>query len=457
MLGFGRDTVSRWVHTLVILIAALLPAALPAAAIAQGNPAETAILIRGADIYDGRNEVLTKGSDVLIRGNRIAEIGAGLAIPAGATVIDGQGKTVMPGLIDMHWHSLLSSVPKVMAITGDFGDLVLAGAKANEGVLLRGFTTVRDAGGNSFPIKRASDRGLFPGPRIYPSGAFIGQTSGHGDFRLPTAVPTPTLVPFDYMAATGNALIADGVPAVLQRVREVLRMGASQVKVMAGGGVSSLYDPLDTTQYTFEEMKAAVDVARTWNTYVMVHAYTDAAVRQAIEAGVLCIEHGHLLTDDTLKLMAERGIWLSIQPFLDDEDANPQPNPDSRAKQLQVSSGTERVYRLAKKYGVKTVFGTDILFDARLATRQGAQLAKLTRWFTPHEALMQATSTAGELLKLSGARDPYPGKLGVIEPDALADVLVVNGNPLADISLVADPAKNFVVIIKDGTIYKNDL
>ena len=234
-------------------------------------------------------------------------------------------------------------------------------------------------------------------------------------------------------------------------------MGASQVKVMAGGGVSSPYDPIDVTEYTFEEMKASVDVARTWNTYVAVHAFTDASVRQCLEAGVLSIEHVHLLQEETMKLIAKKGAWLSIQPILDDEDAVPFPDPVNQAKFIQVTAGTDHAYNLAKKYRVKLAWGTDTLFDPGLAKKQGKLLAKLQRWFSPYEALKMATYDNAQLLKLCGPRDPYPGELGVIAEGALADMILVNGNPLVDIDLVADAGRNFVMIMKDGKIYKNTL
>jgi imidazolonepropionase-like amidohydrolase len=226
---------------------------------------------------------------------------------------------------------------------------------------------------------------------------------------------------------------------------------------MAGGGVSSPFGPLDTTQYTEAELHAAVEAAEDWGTYVTVHAYTPRSIKRAIDAGVLCIEHGHLLDEATAKLMAEKGIWLSIQPFLDDEDANPVHSPMMRARQLEVIAGTDRAYALAKRYKIKTAFGTDVLFDARLAGRQGAQLAKLVRWYTSGEALKMATGDNGQLLALSGLRSPYPGKLGVVEEGALADLLLVDGNPVENIELISDPARNFVVIMKDGKIFKNSL
>jgi imidazolonepropionase-like amidohydrolase len=224
---------------------------------------------------------------------------------------------------------------------------------------------------------------------------------------------------------------------------------------MAGGGASSLYDPLDAVQYTPEEIRAAVDAANSWNTYVSVHAYTPTAIQMAIGAGVKCIEHGQLADDATAKLMAEKGIWWSLQPFLDDEDANKQANPASRAKQIEVSQGTENAYRLAKKYKIKTAWGTDTLFSATGGVKQNRQLAKLTRWYTAAEVLKMATSENAELLTLSGPRNPYPGKLGVVEEGALADLLLVQGDPVANIKLIETPDTSFVVIMKDGKIYKN--
>lgn len=420
--------------------------------------ADSGILFTNVHVFDGVRDARIEDTRVLVVGEKIAAIGADLQAGDGVTVIDGGGRTLMPGLIDMHWHSLFATVPQAQLYSADISYMALVGAQANEAALLRGFTTVRDVGGNVFALKRATDEGRYAGPRIYPSGPYLSQTSGHGDFRGPNDVPSHPGKPLDYFAAAGISLVADGVPAVMQRTREALRMGATQIKVMAGGGVSSSFDPLDVTQYTFEEMKAIVDVARTWNTYVAVHAFSDASVQQAIRAGVQCIEHGHLLGEETLRMMSDRGVWLSMQPILDDEDAIPFPEGSpNRAKFIEVTTGTDRVYRLAKKLGVKIVWGTDTLFSEKLAKRQGAQLAKLGRWFTPHEALVQATSRAGELLKCCGPRDPYPGALGVVAKGAWADLILVDGNPLEDLSVLAEPAERFVVVMKNGVVYKNTL
>lgn len=233
--------------------------------------------------------------------------------------------------------------------------------------------------------------------------------------------------------------------------------GASQIKLTAGGGVASPNSPLDATTFTEAELRAAVEAAENWGTYVTVHAYTPASIRRAIAAGVRNIEHGHLMDDASARLMAEKGIWLSMQPFPDELGESFRPGSVERAKFMQVFDGTDLTYRLAKKYGVKTAFGTDILFSAALAQRHGAVLTKLTRWYTPAEALAMATGTNAQLLALSGQRNPYPGKLGVVAEGALADLLLVDGNPLEDIRLIEDPGRNFVVIMKDGRVYKNTL
>jgi imidazolonepropionase-like amidohydrolase len=234
-------------------------------------------------------------------------------------------------------------------------------------------------------------------------------------------------------------------------------LGASQIKLTAGGGVASPNSPIDVSTFTEAELRAAVEAAENWGTYVTVHAYTSVAIQRAIAAGVTCIEHGHLMDEATARLIAERGIWLSTQAFADEmADAFP-PGSIEHIKALQVFAGTDRVFTLAKKYKIKTAFGTDILFSPNLAPRHGQLLTKLLRWYTPAETLAMATGTNAQLLAMSGKRNPYPGKLGVIEEGALADLLLVDGDPIADIKLIEDPAKNFVVIMKDGKIFKSTL
>ena len=443
---------TRGLATAVLLLCSAL-----GASSAQSQPAST-VLFQNVRVFNGTDK-LSAPTTVLVRGNVIERISAA-PIPvdrSGTTeVIEGGGRTLMPGLIDAHYHVMFAGIPLLAAMTGDIGYLHQVAGREATGVLLRGFTTIRDLGGPSFGLKRAIDEGVLLGPRIYPSGAFISQTSGHGDFRLLNELPREPNAPLSYTERIGAAAIADGVDQVLLRTREQLMRGASQIKLMAGGGVSSSYDPLDVTQYTEAEIRAAVGAAEDWGTYVTVHAYTPRAVQRAIAAGVKCIDHGQLADEATARLMAEKGIWWSLQPFLDDEDAPRYPEGSAnRKKLLEMTSGTDNAYKLAIKYKVKTAWGSDILFDPKLGERQGKQLTKLTRWYTPAQILKMATADNAELLALSGPRNPYPGKLGVVEEGALADLLLVDGDPLTNLKLIEDPDKNFVVIMKDGKLYKN--
>jgi imidazolonepropionase-like amidohydrolase len=400
---------------------------------------------------------LSQPTSVSISGNTIERIGDDLVSDSydDVDVIDGKGRTVLPGLIDAHWHSMWATVPMQVLMLSDAGYLNLLAARAAEQTLMRGFTTVRDAGGPAFALKRAIDGGVIPGPRIYPSGALISQTSGHGDFRMPSDLPRAYGAPPTQMERDGHVAIADSPDEVRLRVREQLRLGATQIKLMAGGGVTSPHDPLDSTQFTVDETRAAVEAAENWNTYVMVHAYTPRAIKQAVEAGVRCIEHGHLIDESTAELLAERDVWLSLQPFCADQDAGTPPTPHGRAKQQEILEGTPLAYELAKRYKIKTAFGTDTLFDAAIAARQNAQLVKLSRWYSPAEVLAMATRDNAALLAMSGPRNPYPGKLGVVEEGALADLLLVDGDPLSELALLEDYARNIVVIMKDGIVYKD--
>ena len=404
-------------------------------------------------VFDGRSNARAGPTTVTVSDRFIESIGDP---PPDGERIDATGHTLMPGLIDAHWHSILAGVSMLEVATSDPRYLMLRAAQQAERTLLRGFTTVRDTGGPSFPLKLAIDQGVIAGPRIYPSGAMITQTSGHGDFRMAPELPRDPSKPLAAVEQAGISAIADGVDEVLRAARQQLMFGATQLKVMAGGGVASRFDPLDATQYTEPEIRAAVTAAANWGTYVTIHAYTAASIQQAIRAGVRCVEHGQLLDDATVRLMADEGIWWCLQPFLDDEDANPMRDPASRAKQQQTHAGTERAYQMALAHDVKVAWGTDTLFAPALTERQGAQLAKLVRWYPPAQVLTMATHDNASLLAMCGERNPYPAPLGVIAPRAYADLLLVRGDPLSQIDLIADPA-NFAVIMKDGKIVKNDL
>ncbi|MDI4239132.1 amidohydrolase family protein [Bradyrhizobium sp. Arg237L] len=439
-------------RTFIAALLASIGMNLAASPTAQAQQA-SAVLFQNVRIFDGKNAALSAPSNVLIRNNKIEKISVS-PIQADAQVIAGGERVLMPGLIDAHWHAMLVRPTPAATLADDVGYNNLLAAAEATATLMRGFTTVRDMGGPSFGLKRAIDDGLVAGPRIYPSGAVITITGGHGDFRQLTDLPRTIGGMLSRMERIGGSMVADSPDEVRVRAREQLMQGASQVKLTAGGGVASPFSPLDVSTFTEPELRAAVEAAENWGTYVAVHAYTPASIQRSIAAGAKCVEHGHLMDEATARLMAEKGIWLSTQPFLDLAGASAL-GPSEQAKMRQVVAGTDRVYALAKKYGIKTAFGTDILFSQALAERQGAMLADLTRWYTPAEALAMATSTNAELLSLSGPRNPYPGKLGVVEEGALADLLLVDGNPIDNIKLVEDPAKNFLVIMKGGKVYKN--
>lgn len=275
-------------------------------------------LFSNVRIFDGKSDKLSAPSYVLVRGNVIEKIST-TPLPtdrrANTVIIDGGGRTLMPGLIDAHWHVALVRPTPVQLLTGDIGYLTLMAADEAKDTLMRGFTTVRDLGGPAFGLKRAIDEGLFPGPRIYPSGAVITVTSGHGDFRTAIEVPRTIGAPLSRQEIAGGAAVADSPDEVRVRTREQLMQGASQIKLTASGGVSSPNSPLDAITFTEPELRAAVEAAENWGTYVAAHAYTPESIQRAIRAGVRCIDHGHLMDEPTAKLMAEKGIWLSMQPI----------------------------------------------------------------------------------------------------------------------------------------------
>src|SRR5215471_10605227 len=262
-------------------------------------------LFSNVRIFDGKSGKLSAPSNVLVRGNVIEKIST-TPLPtdrrADTILIDGGGRTLMPGLIDVHWHAMLIRPTAVQSIVGDVGyNNIVAGAEATD-TLMRGFTTVRDVGGPSFGLKQAIDEGIVPGPRIFPSGAVITVTSGHGDFRQLSELPRTIGGPLSRMEQIGASAVADSPDEVRVRVREQLMQGASQIKLTAGGGVSSPHSPIDASTFTETELRAAVEAAGNWGTYVTVHAFTPAAIQRAIAAGVKCIEHGFMMDEATAKL-----------------------------------------------------------------------------------------------------------------------------------------------------------
>lgn len=438
-----------------ILIAALL-----CATSVQARETDFPILFTNVNVFDGVSEALIENANVLVVDNLIAEVSSEPLAAANAQIIDGGGRTLMPGIIEGHNHVAVPvSFDRFIADE----DMVYIGARATISLSFfidHGITTVRDAGGPSAGLQKAVEEGYIVGPRIYSSGMFISQTSGHGDFRrLYDSHPNDLVLKPQVNRVLSH--IADGVPEVQRAVREELRKGAVHIKVMAGGGQSSVFDPLHTVQYSLEELNAAVEAAADWDTYVMVHAYADEAVLRSIEAGVKVIEHGHLISEETAKVMAENDVWLSTQanfadPSKEAEDMLlEQFGPDTVEKFVQVRDGFAAAAGFAKKYGLKIAWGTDSWGDnlSRLPLEWGFR----ANYFSNYEQLVQATSQNAELLRLTGKLNPYPeGPLGVIEVGAYADIILVDGDPLSDI-LVMQERDNIDLVMKNGNILKNTL
>jgi imidazolonepropionase-like amidohydrolase len=430
----------------------------PSANLGKEKVAKQQTLFTNIKVFNGIDDKLI-AQDVLVEGNLIMKMGKGLKAGKGAIVIDGGGHVLMPGIIEAHNHLSLPISPEEIFNDKDWFYVGAAGAEEARRYLMRGWTTVRDIGGPTQDLKRAIDDGVVLGPRIYTSGPIISQTSGHGDFR-DSNDPNPNMVTEKSFWYQKCVFIADGPDEVTRAVRESLRLGAVQIKMMAGGGVSSKYDPLDAVQYSLEEFRAGVKAAENWNTYVAVHAYTDRSIQIAIEAGVKVIEHGQLMTEETAKLMAEKGIWLSTQAQVLNvpEEQLAFLSSVSMKKYRRVKEGLDNQMKYAKKHGLKVAFGTDLFGTRQNFNDTVKEFSARLQWFTPVEILRQATSGNAELLELTGPLNPYQdGPLGVIKEGAYADLLIVDGNPLKDIRVLEDTENNIRIIMKDGVIYKNTL
>ncbi len=415
---------------------------------------EALTLITNAKIFDGSDK-LVDGKDVLIKGNTISKISANIKAPKDAVIIDAAGATMSPGFIDAHSHLFWNIGPfeHFYAPLDYQHALSLVEAK---NTLMRGFTTLRDVGGQVIGTKRAIDEGYFPGPRIYSACAAIGMTTGHGDFRTPSTLPRMMGGPSETdVERIGLAIFADGVPEVLTASRMQFRNGAHFLKVFLGGAVSGMYDPLDIAEYSLEELEAIVGEAERWNTYVAAHTYTDASTRMAIEAGVKSLEHCNLLEEETVKLAAEKGVFISAQAALFMNPAPPSFTPAQVERQQLAKKGLDRLMKACKKYNAKVLFGTDVVASFESKKAQVTEFTLRREWFSNAEILRQATMGNAEALELTGPRNPYPGKLGVIEEGAYADILLIKGNPLENLEVLLSPEENLLLIMKDGKIYKN--
>ena len=461
--------------TVMLMVGWIFTFTVPSVIFAKEN-ANSQILFTNVNIFDGKTDKLAMGQDVLVEGNLIKQIGKGLKAGAGATIINGGGRTLMPGLIDGHAHVMINAHFNSIETNMDLTDLAYRATRVMERFLMDGFTAVRDMGGPAFGLQRNIDAGIVLGPRLYPSGTFISQTSGHGDFRDRADGGFSAALPGDVsnFQRFGIGTVADGVPEVLKATRLNLRNGATQIKIMAGGGGSSRFDPLDTTQFSEAETCAIVETTKDWGTYVAAHVFNDRSVKRLLKCGVKSFEHVFFISEDTMKNIAEAGGFVVPQMWGLSPDLAK--NPLMPKEKIPMVTQLQKVYgdfgKKLVKHGVKVVFASDYVGDFADAERaRRYELWWRTQAFGSNfEVMKQLTSTAGELLALSGPRNPYKaGKQGVIEEGAYADLLLVDGNPLKDIAVIggndkwfdADPEYKPIdtlnVIMKDGKIYKNTL
>ncbi|MEZ8614099.1 amidohydrolase family protein [Vibrio sp. 10N.222.51.C8] len=417
-------------------------------------------LITNANVFNGVDNNLIENVSILIEDNLITQIGEVDATLADE-IIDAQGGTVMPGLIDAHVHITLSA-PFNVIDTMTREEVAIRSAKISEEMLMRGFTTIRDVAGNTLGLKKSIDNGYATGPRILPSMAAISQTSGHSDYRQNQAQERLANGHEDSpMMKLGAMKVADGRSEVLKVVREQLFMGASQIKIMAGGGASSTFDPLDTLQFTSDEMKAAVQAASDYGTYVAAHIHTSDAMRRAAEAGVMSFEHATIMDDDIAEIIKEKGIWVIPSYFTSSliaERKIPLPNEETYRKTERVGKAMFKSAELIKKYDIQNIaFGTDCVGETNVHATQLNELGAIEQVFDTITALRMATSNCGRLFEMSTYQHPYQqGKLGQIVAGAYADLLIIDGNPLEGVACVANTDTQ-KLIMKDGKVYKNTL
>jgi len=427
----------------------------PLNTVAQDAPQQ--VLFTNVRVFDGVDEKLAD-QDVLIRGNMIAQVGKDLAAPEGAMVIDGGGRVLTPGFIDAHTH--LALIAPFDQLENEYTGVYVgaAGGQMAENMLMRGFTTVRDAGGASIGIQRAIDDGWLPGPRIFSSGAFITQTSGHLDMRDRTNPHHHDGGQHSHAEMIGQFAAVDGEDEMLAAARQQFRDGATQLKLATNGGISAVYSPLDIDQFTDAELGAAAYVAESFGSYFMVHAYYDNAVSRAIDFGAKSIEHGHLMSEEAVKKMAENDVYLVVEALMSMAEPPPQFTADQREKFELMKTGFTRLIELAKKYELKIALGSDTFLSREAYDLQAQEWIASSKLFSSVEIMKQATSIGAELVELSGPRNRYrEGPLGVIREGGCADLVLVDGNPLEDITILADPGNNLKLIMKDGVIYKNTL
>lgn len=416
-------------------------------------------VITNANVFNGVDNQLQENVSLLIENNVITQIGD-VDLSLANEIIDAKGGTVMPGLMDAHVHITMSApFHELDKMTRE--EVAIRSAKVAEGMLMRGFTTVRDVAGNTLGLKNCIDNGYATGPRILPSQAAISQTCGHSDYRQNQAQERTGSHEDSPIMKTGAFTVADGRSEVLRAVREQLFMGASQIKMMAGGGASSSFDPLDTIQYTLDEMKAAVEAASDYGTYVAAHIHTADAMRRAAEAGVMSFEHATIMDDDIAKTIKDKGIFVIPSYFTSSliaERKIPLGSEILYQKTERVGKAMFKSADLIKKYDIQNIcFGTDCVGTLDVHKTQSEELQAIETVFDSLTALKMVTSNCGRLFEMSTYKHPYQeGKLGQITEGAYADLLIIEGNPLNGVECVTNP-KTQKLIMKDGVVYKNAL
>ena len=407
------------------------------------------LLFHDAALLDPAAGELRPGCDVLVEGERIAEVSERPIASSAAERIELRGATLMPGLIDAHVHAVITSMDLAAMERKPVTLVAHEARRVLEGMLQRGFTTVRDAGGADWGLAQAVESGLVAGPRLFFSGRVLSQTGGHGDFR-PRAESGSLCACQVHSSYFSH--VADGVDAVRKAAREELRRGAHQVKIMASGGVASPTDPIWNLQYSEGEMTAIVEEARGWRTYAMAHAYTPDAIARAVRAGVRTIEHGNLIDAASATLVKEHGAYLVptlVTYFMIQKFGRALRFPEASLRKLNdvLDAGLASL-EIAKRAGVPMGFGTDLLGETH--EHQSREFGIRAKVLAPAEILRSATVVNAEILG-------RPGELGVIAPGALADLLVVDGNPLEDVSLLEGQGEHLRAILKAGRFYKNQL
>jgi imidazolonepropionase-like amidohydrolase len=407
------------------------------------------ILFRNASVLDPRWSEARGGYEVLVEDDRIKEVSAKPIKAANAQVVDCGKRTLMPGLIDCHVHVFLSEVNIRNLENVPLTLMTARAADLMKGMIDRGFTTVRDTGGADWGIKTAVDTGLIAGPRLFISGRAIGPTGGHSDSRRRTDQGAPCGCCHAMVYAMA---VADGPDEVRKTVREQMRQGADQVKIMCSGGVASPYDPLDSLQFSEAEIAAATDEAKNFGRYVLAHAYTPEAITRAVSNGVRTIEHGNLIDDKSARLLkSKKGYMIAnlVTYFVMKERAAQfGMTADMLAKNDIVLEGALRSLEICKKAGVKVGYGSDLL--GQLQVEQSREFLFRAEVLKPLEIIRQATVVGAEILR-------QEGQLGIVEPGAYADLIVVDGDPLKKLELFLDQGKHLPAIMKAGKFHKNAL